>query len=90
MNATYFVLVSVVLTFATGFFVASIIWGIKWVLIAREEKSDSQKSIHLLHIFSKPLHKREFATQAFAASSNPNFDESVNNKELYQYYHGKN
>ncbi len=90
MNATYFVLVSVLLTFATGFFVASIIWGIKWVLLSRDERSESRKSVHLLHIFSKQLSKREFAAQVFSSGLNANLGESANNKELYQYYHGKN
>ncbi len=89
MNATYFVLIAALLTFATGFFVASIIWGIKWVLLSRDERSESRKSIHLLHIFSNPWLKKEFV-QLSSGSLNVNYDESVNNKELYQYYHGEN
>lgn len=80
MNASYFVLVAAVLTFATGFFVASIVWGIKWLLIPKEEKVFSTL-VHLLHIFSP---------RGFGASHNDNFSTDPVNKELFRYYHGKN
>jgi hypothetical protein len=89
MNASYFVLVAALLTFATGFFVAAIIWVIKWCLMPREERSTSPNSVQLLHIFSQPD-----TNQASATSSNSksglSTDDSVNNNELYQYHYGTN
>lgn len=90
MNATYFVLIAALLTFATGFFVASIIWGIKWFILSREGKTDNEKSVHLLHIFSRKTLRSEYAVQALGQAGNFSYDESAKNKELYQYYHGKN
>lgn len=81
MNASYFVLVAVVLTFATGFFVASIIWSIKWLLSPKEDRLIAVRSIHLLHIFSP---------HGFGASHNDNLSTDLVNKELFRYYHGKN
>ncbi|MBW8330849.1 MAG: hypothetical protein K0M40_02430 [Prolixibacteraceae bacterium] len=78
MNASYFVLVAAVLTFATGFFVATIIWGIKMLLAPKEERVSS-KSVHLLHIFSP---------HCFGASHNDNYSVDAVNKELFRYYHG--
>ncbi|MBV5314364.1 MAG: hypothetical protein JZU47_13765 [Prolixibacteraceae bacterium] len=90
MNASYFVLVAALLAFATGFFVAAIIWSIRWFLTPREERVVSSKSVHLLHIFSKnELHN----TLGVAVGSNKSGlmnNDSVSNMELYRYYHGKN
>jgi hypothetical protein len=90
MNATYFVLIAALLTFATGFFVASIIWSIKWLILSREERNESRGSVHLLHILSKRLSNNEFAVSGYGNKSEEIVDESINNRELYQYYHGKN
>jgi hypothetical protein len=79
MNASYFVLVAAVLTFATGFFVASIVWGIKWLLSPKEDWISST-SVQLLHIFSP---------RGFGASHNTSFTDDTVNKELFGYYHGK-
>jgi hypothetical protein len=86
MNVNYFVLIAALLSFATGFFVAAIIWVIKWFITPREDRVTSN-SVHLLHIFSKKELNREFAISSGPISAN---EESVINKELYQYYHGKN
>ncbi len=77
MNANYFVLVAASLTFATGFFVASIVWGIKWVLMSKER--ESSMSVQLLHIFS---------LRSIGASHNNNLTDDQVNKELYHYNHG--
>ena len=90
MNASYFVLVAAALTFATGFFVASIIWGIKWLLMPSEEKVQSENSVHLLHIFSRNDLNKEFVMPTQGNKSMPINYESVNNNELYQYHYGKN
>ena len=87
MNASYFVLVAASLTFATGFFVASIIWSIKW-LLSQNEVDKSAKSIHLLHIISRKELNKEFVAPANNSGSANN--ESVFNQELYQYHYGKN
>ncbi len=79
MNVIYFVLVAAVLTFATGFFVASIVWSIKW-LLSPKEAWVSSTSVHLLHLFSP---------RGFGASHNTNLTVDLLNNELYGYYHGK-
>lgn len=78
MNASYFVLVTMVLTFATGFFVASIIWIIKLLLTSNDERTFSLSG-YLLHIFS---------SQGFGASYNNSLSGDLVNKERYGYYHG--
>jgi len=90
MNASYFVLVAALLAFATGFFVAAIIWGIRWFLTPREERVVSSKSVHLLHIFSKNELNKEFAVSVNGTKTALLNNDSVNNMELYRYYHGKN
>lgn len=89
MNASYFVLVAAALTFATGFFVATIIWGIKLLLTPKEEKVPS-KSVHLLHIFSTKDLNSQFATSPGGNTSNVSSNDTVYNTELYKFYHGKN
>lgn len=83
MNANYFVFIAALLSFATGFLVAAIIWIIKWFLLAKEERV-TDKSVHLLHIFAK----RSQLSTSVISSTMLNNDSA--NKELYQYYHGKN
>jgi hypothetical protein len=90
MNAAYFVLVAALLAFATGFFVATIIWSIRWFLTPREERVVSSKSIHLLHIFSKNDLNKAFAVSVNGNKTGVLNNDSVNNMELYRYYHGKN
>lgn len=81
MNTSYFVLVSVVLTFATGFFVASIIWSIKW-LITSKDNLVTFNTVQMLHLFQKPLR------HGFGASHNDSNSVDFVNKERYRYYHG--
>jgi len=90
MNATYFVLVAALLTFATGFIVASIIWSIKWLLTPREERVKSSESVHFLHIFLRRDLSRKFALQNYGNKSDLPIDESAVNNELYQYHYGSN
>jgi len=89
MNASYFVLVAAFLTFVTGFFVAAIIWGIKLLLAPKSERVSSN-SVHLLHILSKHDSNSEFAPKTSGNKSGQMNTDSVNNMELYRYYHGKN
>lgn len=89
MNASYFILVAAALTFATGFFVATIIWGIKLLLTPKEEKVPS-KSVHLLHIFSTKDLNSQFVTSAGGNHSGLTHNDKVNNTELYKFYHGQN
>lgn len=87
MNSSYFVLVAAFLSFATGFFVAAIIWAIKWALIPGKEKLLSEKSIHFPHIFYRQEYLQNYSVKKddrMTPVSEPL------NKELYQYYHGKN
>ncbi len=80
MNATYFVLISALLAFATGFFVAAIIWIIRWFLTPRDPRTSGPG-------FMKKFLKHDLASKDDGKTGTIN-DES--NKELYQYYHGKN
>jgi len=89
MNASYFVLVAALLAFATGFFVAAIIWGIKLALAPKAVR-ESSKSVHLLHIFSKHDTSKSFSFQPEERKTSQLNIDSVINQELYQYYHGKN
>jgi len=88
MNASYFVLVAAVLTFATGFFVASIVWSIKWLLSPKEDRLMALKSIQLLHIFSIPDMK-SFGLDSKNVKRNPMIQD-LGNKELYLFNHGRN
>jgi hypothetical protein len=90
MNASYFILVAALLAFCTGFFVAAIIWCIKVLLLAPKKLEQSPKSIHLLHIFSRKDFNHIFSTNPESSKSVINNIDSPLNKELYQYYHGKN
>ena len=87
MIASYFVLIAASLTFATGFFVASIIWSIKWIL-SPKEVGESTKSVHLLHMFSRQDLNKGFVAPGRSLEGTNN--ESVFNQELYQYHYGKN
>lgn len=89
MNASYFVFVAALLAFATGFFVAAIIWGIKLAL-APKTRTESSKSMQLLHIFSKQQMSNSFLNPLELKGGDKQFIDSVINKELYNYYHGKN
>jgi hypothetical protein len=90
MNTSYFVLISVALTFATGFFVASIISSISWLITPKEEKSIS---VSLMHLFRKSPGEdlnRDYILTNTGSLMAPPIEESENNEELYHYHHGKN
>lgn len=89
MNASYFVFVAALLAFATGFFVAAIIWSIKLAL-APKKSSESSKSMQLIHIFSKHRADHSFLNLPEEKSVDRQIINSVINQELYHYYHGKN
>ncbi|HET6560222.1 MAG TPA: hypothetical protein VFG54_23035 [Prolixibacteraceae bacterium] len=91
MNAGYFVLISALLAFATGLFVASIIWVLKWLITPKDDKRSLSGTLQLLHVFTKQVHlynpiffenKDEVKTQKM-------IEDSVINKELYKFHHGK-
>lgn len=90
MNTSYFVLVSVVLTFATGFFVASIIQSISWLLTPREER---HFAVWISGLFLKNQKKdvdNELSLANTNSGSYPVFEDSEYNQELYRYHHGEN
>lgn len=91
MNAGYFVLISALLAFATGLFVASIIWILKWLISPKEEKGSISGTLHLLHVFSKQVHSYDpiFIENKEEVKTKKMIEDSVNNKELYKFHHGK-
>jgi hypothetical protein len=84
MNVAYFILIVILISFATGFFVAAIIWMIKWSILAGENKELLQTNVfqHFSKLFQNKYQKNEHPP----LSTN---NDSLN-MELYQYYHGKN
>lgn len=91
MNAGYFVLISALLAFATGLFVASIIWILKWLITPKEDKGSLSGTLHLLHVFSKQVHLYDpiFIENKEEVKTKKMIEDSVNNKELYKFHHGK-
>lgn len=86
MNTTYFVLVSVLLTFVTGFFVAAIIWGISWFLSPKDECLFSE---WLSGLFASASEKAMSAS-LLGPGHDSDLTDSECNQELYNYHHGKN
>lgn len=86
MNTTYFVLMSVLLTFATGFFIAAIIWGISWFLSPKEEHPFSE---WLSSLFAS-VSEKAMSGSLFGQGNDSDLIESECNQELYNYHHGKN
>lgn len=84
MNATYFVLTVILISFATGFFVAAIIWLIKWTILAGENKESLQTQV--FQLFSGLRQNKSGKNEFPLANTN---NDSLN-MELYQFYHGKN
>lgn len=86
MNTINFLFVSVALTFATGFFVALIIWSTSQFLTPRENRTFS------LHVFLAFLQKfknhRGLGFGMFGENKGPVAEDSEN-KELYYYHHGE-
>lgn len=91
MNAGYFVLISALLAFATGLFVAFIIWILKWLITPKEEKRSLSGTLHLLHVFTKQVHLYDpiFIENREEVKTKKMIEDSVNNKELYKFHHGK-
>lgn len=87
MNTIYFLFVSVALTFATGFFVALIIWSTSQLLTPRESRTFS------LPVFLAFLQKFKndpgHGFGMFGENNSPIAEDSEN-KELYCYHHGEN
>jgi len=90
MNTSYFVLISVVLTFITGFFVASIISGLSWIITPKDEKNLSGSFVQLFHKYRSNTAKSDLALTDLRSVMYPPFEESENNRELYHYHHGEN
>lgn len=86
MNTMYFVLMSVVLTFVTGFFVAAIIWGISWFLSPKDERQFF--GWHL--VFFRNNENRTLSASIAGQSNDSNIEDSEFNHELYNYHHGEN
>jgi len=83
MNVSIFILIAVLLAFGTGFFVALIIWSIKWFLVSNSEKVEYAKSVHLLHIFSTSKSLKAYKSGSIVCNDPINL-------ELFKFYHGKN
>lgn len=81
MSVAIFILIVTAISFATGLFVASVIWVIKWSIISREnhETSGVKGFIQFLAGLSSVRDKSE--QLAFPGNN-------MENKELYQFYHG--
>lgn len=81
MSVAYFILVVTAISFATGLFVAFIIWVIKWSIISRENHETS--GVLGFSQFLADLSSVRNKSEQLALSGN-----SMVNKELYQFYHG--
>jgi hypothetical protein len=81
MSVAYFILVVTAISFATGLFVAFIIWVIKWSIISRENHETS--GVKGFSQFLADLSSVRNKSEQLALSGN-----SMVNKELYQFYHG--
>lgn len=84
MNVAYFILTVVLISFATGFFVAAIIWFIKWSILSGEKKESEQTNF--FQLFKRLFSNKSLENGSHSFSTN---NDSLN-FELYQYYHGKN
>jgi len=84
MNVAYFILTVILISFATGFFVAAIIWLIKWSILLGENKGSVQTSV--FHFFSGLMQSKSRKIEFPSVNTN---NDSLN-MELYQFYHGKN
>lgn len=81
MSVAYFILVVTAISFATGLFVAFIIWVIKWSIISRE--NDETSGVKGFTRFLSGLSSFREKSEQLAFSGN-----NMANKELYQFYHG--
>ena len=100
MSVAYFILVVTAISFATGLFVAFIIWVIKWSIISREnhETSGVLGFSQFLADLSSVRNKSEqlalsgnripFLSRIFSGSDGNKTGNDSSNKELYRYYHG--
>ncbi len=86
MNTSYFVLMSILLTFATGFFVATIIWGISWFLSPKEERMFAEWFSGIFRNEANNMRSGEPTAQ----SKDADVEDSEYNLELYHYHHGEN
>jgi hypothetical protein len=84
MNVAYFILTVVLISFATGLFVAALIWLIKWSILAGENKESIQ--INAFQFFSGKTRNKFLKNEFPSIIAN---NDSLN-RELYQFYHGKN
>ena len=84
MNATYFILTVILISFVTGFFVAAIIWLIKWTILAAENNESLQTQV--FRFFSGLMQNKSAKNEYLSASTN----NDLLNMELYKFYHGKN
>ena len=84
MNVAYFILTVVLISFATGFVVAAIIWFIKWSILLGENKESVQT--HVFHFFSGLIHHK-FRKLGYPSGNTTNDSLNI---ELFNFYHGKN
>jgi hypothetical protein len=84
MSVANFILIVTAISFATGFFVAAIIWLIKWSILSGDKSESYRTTIsrYLSGLFQNKSDQNDFLS---FGSNNDSL-----NKELYRYYHGKN
>ena len=84
MNVAFFILTVVLISFATGLFVAALIWLIKWGILAGENKESFQTNV--IQFFSGKTRNKFLKNEFPSIITNSD----TLNRELYQFYHGKN
>lgn len=87
MSAISFVAIVILLSFATGFVVAAIIWFISWAISPKDEKNTISGFMKAFNSYYRP-HLLNKAT--VSVTGKLNVTDETKNKELYKFYHGKN
>jgi hypothetical protein len=89
MSTFHFISLVVFITFATGFMVAAIIWGINHVFSLDIHRVEIILVSFFNRIFNNRIIKgyKKILDQNYKSDSQK---EDLENRELYTYYHGKN
>lgn len=89
MNTFHFISLVVFITFATGFTVAAIIWGINHVFTLDVHRVEINSVNFFNRIFNNRIIKayKKILDQYYKSDSQK---KDLENRELYTYYHGKN
>jgi len=89
MNTLYFISLVASITFATGFMVATIIWGINRAFSPGMHNGEATSESFLNLIFSNRIIK-EYKRMLGQYNNSNSKKKDLENQELYTYYHGKN